>query len=97
MDTKVLLDSIEETKILVNTSSYPKLATLSVPGYSTIDIGLQGIKEPTSDNPEYTYLTQPFYLVATDSGETANTVSIKLQSNDGTSITNKITIKYSKK
>lgn len=90
------LASFKETQVQIETARYPEYATLTVSGYSTANIGIQSVKNPTDNEPAYVYRTQPFYLVATDSGTTKNTVDIKLQSVDGTSINNRITINYTK-
>ena len=90
------LDDFKETTVEINTSSYPESAILTVAGYPDAQLGIQSIQANAS-NTEWTYRTQPFYLVATDSGATANIVNIKLQSNEGTSLNNKITINYTKK
>ena len=88
------LDDFEETQVLIKTSDYPKSAVLSVPSYADINLGIQSIKA-NEDNTVWTYRTQPFYLVTTKTGSTPNKVLINLQSTEGTSLNNSITINYS--
>ncbi len=88
------LDDFEETQVLIKTSDYPESAVLSVPSYADINLGIQSIKA-NEDNTVWTYRTQPFYLVTTKTGSTPNKVLINLQSTEGTSLNNSITINYS--